>query len=182
LLLVWTVPLNNMANTSWATSSATCCSTCWATCGQCESTITLRMRCGAAPHPVWTRTLNRHRRMRAVVRLSAEEVGDQRPVMNRWSSPSTCSGRDCDYVAEWRAIDDTDRLSFSITAKQSTGLWTGIAFARQPKMVGPETTLQRVRFVIPQNYYYYYCGKRYLVPYRTRGKLAKTNYQYRLLY
>jgi len=38
-LLVWTVPLKYMANTSSATSSATCCSTCVATCGQCESTI-----------------------------------------------------------------------------------------------------------------------------------------------
>jgi len=51
-LLVWTVPLKYMANTSWATSSATCCSTCVAICGQCESTITQQLDNMAANHLV----------------------------------------------------------------------------------------------------------------------------------
>ena len=61
LLLVWTVPLKYMANTTSATSWATCVATCVATCGQCESTITRANRRYVKVYPCTASNLSKLR-------------------------------------------------------------------------------------------------------------------------
>ena len=57
------------------------------------------------------------------------------PASNRWSSPEGCSGLACTYEVEWSVDKASGMVSFVISASQSADRWTGIAFAREPKMV-----------------------------------------------
>jgi len=61
---------------------------------------------------------------------------DDSPRRGSWSTPSGCAGDACTYRAEWSLDAESDLISFTIIAKQSTDQWTGIAFAPRPQMVG----------------------------------------------
>ena len=68
------------------------------------------------------------------IRCSAGTMSDE-PASNRWASPAGCSGSACTYEAEWSVNKANGMVSFMISARQSADHWTGIAFAREPRMV-----------------------------------------------
>ncbi len=51
----------------------------------------------------------------------------------QWSSPANCQPASCNYQASW-VVEGTD-ITFTISARQDSTTWTGIAFANLPQMV-----------------------------------------------
>ncbi|ELU07299.1 hypothetical protein CAPTEDRAFT_222245 [Capitella teleta] len=89
-----------------------------------------------------------------------EKTSDE--CRGQFMAPGCTDSVDCAYVAKWTLDEESDIITFDITAKQDVGEWTGIAFSEQPAM--ENTEVHAAYFGNTGIPYHGWIGSRYAAP------------------